>query len=61
LSRHKTVTAYSKTAAQFTYFFSEDSAFRAFSGQGYIGLRAREQEVKSLSGAKQHKALSPSS
>ncbi|MGW0312664.1 tRNA-dependent cyclodipeptide synthase [Streptomyces flavidovirens] len=36
------VTAYSKPAAHFTYFFTEGSAFRAFPGQGYIGLRARE-------------------
>jgi len=40
------VTAYSKPAAQFTYFFVGNSAFRAFSGQGYIGVRAREQETK---------------
>ncbi|MEU7723103.1 tRNA-dependent cyclodipeptide synthase [Streptomyces tibetensis] len=55
----QTVTAYSKPAAQFTHFFNEDSAFRAFPGQGYIGLRAREQEAKSPSGAKQHKAHIP--
>ncbi|MGZ3097057.1 tRNA-dependent cyclodipeptide synthase [Streptomyces sp. H72] len=36
------VTAYSRPAAQFRYFFHPDSAFRAFPGQAYIGVRARE-------------------
>jgi tRNA-dependent cyclodipeptide synthase len=46
------VTAYSKPAAQFTYFFNENPASEFFPGQGYIGLRAREQGVKGPSGAK---------
>ncbi|MGW0315155.1 tRNA-dependent cyclodipeptide synthase [Streptomyces flavidovirens] len=49
LDTSQAVTAYSRPAAQFTYFFTEGSAFRAFCGQGYIGVRAREQEVKGSS------------
>lgn len=37
------VTAYSKPAAHFRYFFDPDTAHRAFPGQAYIGLRAREK------------------
>ncbi|HWU08983.1 MAG TPA: tRNA-dependent cyclodipeptide synthase [Streptomyces sp.] len=53
LGASQAVTAYSKPAAQFTYFFTADSAFHAFSGQGYVGVRAREQEADSPSGRKQ--------
>ncbi|MEV2255565.1 tRNA-dependent cyclodipeptide synthase [Streptomyces sp. NPDC050147] len=49
LGASQAVTAYSRPAAQFTYFFTEGSAFRAFSGQGYIGVRAREREAKGSS------------
>ncbi|MFD5103371.1 tRNA-dependent cyclodipeptide synthase [Streptomyces albidochromogenes] len=52
LGASQTVTAYSRPAAQFTYFFTQDSAFRAFPGQGYIGVRAREQEGKAPSDRK---------
>ncbi|WP_399935054.1 tRNA-dependent cyclodipeptide synthase [Streptomyces kanamyceticus] len=36
------VTAYSKPAAHFQYFFTEGGTHRAFPGQGYICLRARQ-------------------
>ncbi|NEA45296.1 tRNA-dependent cyclodipeptide synthase [Streptomyces sp. SID10815] len=36
------VVAYSRPAPQARYFFNEGSAFRAFPGQAYIGLRVRE-------------------
>ncbi len=36
------VTAYSRPAAQFRYFFTPHSPFRASPGQAYIGVRARE-------------------
>ncbi|WP_425589109.1 tRNA-dependent cyclodipeptide synthase [Streptomyces similanensis] len=36
------VVAYSRPAAQAKYFFTEGSAFHAFPGQAYIGLRVRE-------------------
>ncbi|MBB5937218.1 tRNA-dependent cyclodipeptide synthase [Streptomyces zagrosensis] len=35
------VVAYSRPASQARYFFTDGSAFRAFPGQGYIGLRVR--------------------
>ncbi|MFD5098318.1 tRNA-dependent cyclodipeptide synthase [Streptomyces albidochromogenes] len=44
LGASQAVTAYSKPAAPFTYFFTSGSAFRASPGQGYIGLRAREEQ-----------------
>lgn len=42
LGASESVTAYSRPAAHFRYFFAPDSAYRAFPGQAYIGLRARE-------------------
>ncbi|MFD5271829.1 tRNA-dependent cyclodipeptide synthase [Streptomyces sp. NPDC058335] len=54
LGASRAVTAYSRPAPHFTYFFTTGSAFRAFPGQGYIGLRAREEEAGSSSGAQQH-------
>ncbi|WP_051858625.1 tRNA-dependent cyclodipeptide synthase [Streptomyces cellulosae] len=47
LGASQAVTAYSRPAPHFTYFFTPDSMFRAFPGQGYIGLRAREKEPQS--------------
>ncbi|MET9550719.1 tRNA-dependent cyclodipeptide synthase [Streptomyces sp. NPDC006627] len=41
LGAPEAVTAYSKPAAHFQYFFTEGGTHRAFPGQGYIGLRAR--------------------
>ncbi|MGW0552511.1 tRNA-dependent cyclodipeptide synthase [Streptomyces altiplanensis] len=51
------VTAYSRPAPHFTYFFTPDTPYRAFPGQGYIGLRAREREPESPrpSGTGQHR------
>ncbi|MEU1078028.1 MULTISPECIES: tRNA-dependent cyclodipeptide synthase [unclassified Streptomyces] len=34
--------AYSRPAPQVTYFFTGHSTFKAFPGQGYLGLRVRE-------------------
>lgn len=34
--------AYSRPSPQVTYFFAERSPFKAFPGQGYLGLRVRE-------------------
>ncbi|WP_158101918.1 tRNA-dependent cyclodipeptide synthase [Streptomyces swartbergensis] len=42
LNTSQAVTAYSKPSAHFQYFFTEGGTHRAFPGQGYIGLRARE-------------------
>ncbi|WEH31960.1 tRNA-dependent cyclodipeptide synthase [Streptomyces sp. AM 4-1-1] len=41
LGMPQSVVAYSRPAAQTKYFFTGGSAFRAFPGQGYIGLRVR--------------------
>ncbi|MFI6504907.1 tRNA-dependent cyclodipeptide synthase [Nonomuraea typhae] len=38
----ETVTAYSRLTPDTRYFFTEGAKFRAFPGQGYIGLRIRK-------------------
>ncbi|MFI6390930.1 tRNA-dependent cyclodipeptide synthase [Nonomuraea sp. NPDC050547] len=41
----ESVTAYSRPTPCTRYFFSDGAKYRAFPGQGYIGLRVREPDV----------------